>query len=364
MWIVRRYRLSTLCFISLLVLFSIWLFLTFYDKTLPNKLFDITIGENSSREYLRVQLDLESVQAICQPDDYLLIYILSTITNIQRRDIVRSTWGSKRNGTCFVFIIGDVSGIIPDAGEFQMRVNQERNKYHDIVQINHVESYANVVYKEVAALQWSRKFYPNIPYLFKTDDDLIVDSILLSSIAKMLLTNVTTNDILTPKYHSLLLRNIRSSDRETFFRSVAALKFQPTVRHGKFGISESVWPHQFLPPYCSGFGWFMSKQIRDRLVKASYTYPLNKVAWIGDVFISGFLAKAANVKCTFIPMEYDSPSTHNCSCLMANNPLLTICASGFHYGDATEEEKYNEYRKSWKVIQLRYNLIDTIAIHC
>ena len=39
-----------------------------------------------------------------------------------------------------------------------MRVNQERNKYQDIVQIDHVESYANVVYKEVAALQWSREF--------------------------------------------------------------------------------------------------------------------------------------------------------------------------------------------------------------
>ena len=60
MWIVRRCRLPTLCLISLLVLFSIWLSRTIYDTTLPNKLFDITIGENSSHEYLHVQLDLES----------------------------------------------------------------------------------------------------------------------------------------------------------------------------------------------------------------------------------------------------------------------------------------------------------------
>ena len=115
-----------------------------------------------------------------------------------------------------------------------------------------------------------------------------------------------------------------------------------------------------LPLYCSGFGWLMSNYVRDRLVNASYTYPLNKVAWIGDVFLSGFLAKAANVKCTGIHIDYDQTASANCSCLMQNNPMLTVCSSSFHAGGGgTELQRYTEYRKAWRVIQLRHNSTNT-----
>ncbi len=371
MWFIRRHRRTTVCSFVLVVLFSMGLYITFYVnkfiEIFRDEPFDVIVeGDNPVVDYLNVRLDLTADQPTCQPHDYLMIYILSTITNTQRRNVIRSTWGSKRNGTCFIFIIGDVEGVTPDAGEIQMNINDERRQHHDIVQINHIESYPNVIYKEVAALSWSTAFYPNIPYLFKTDDDLIVDTILLSFIAKLLLTNITTDDTLISKYGPTLISNIISSDRATFFRSAWPAEFQETIRgSGKYGINETIWPHKFLPPYCSGFGWFMSKQVRDRLVKASYTYPLSKVPRIGDVFASGFLAKAANVKCTGIPIDYEQPSTDNCSCLMANNPLLAVCASPFHSGAAkTEEQKYNSYRKAWQVIQLRYNLTNTITIDC
>jgi len=140
---------------------------------------------------------------------------------------------------------------------------------------------------------------------------------------------------------------------------------QPTVRdNGKFGVSENVWPYPILPPYCSGFGWFMSKNIRNQLVNAAYSYPLNKVAWIGDVFISGFLAKAANVKCNTIPIEYVTDFSANCSCLIVNNPMLTICSSSFHVGGGTEIKNYIEDQKAWKVIQLRHNLTSMMINNC
>jgi hypothetical protein len=144
------------------------------------------------------------------------------------------------------------------------------------------------------------------------------------------------------------------------------MDFQPTVRDdGKFGVRKDVWPHPILPPYCSGFGWFMSKNIRNQLVNAVYSYPLNKVAWIGDVFISGFLAKAANVKCTGIDIDYDQNASANCSCLMVNDPMLTVCSSTFHAGGGgTEIEKYIEYQKAWKVIQLRHNLSNMVINDC
>jgi hypothetical protein len=351
-----------------LILIIICLYITFRDNkssegvtlTIPKLINNV---KNSSIIYLHVQLDLTINTAICQTDDYLIIYVLSTVTNIQRRNVIRSTWGSKQKGVCFVFILGQVVGNI---AEIQMKINNEQKEYQDIFQINHTESYSNVVYKEIAALRWSQRFYPNIPYLFKTDDDLIVDTILVKSIGHLLLTNVSNPDSFLSKYRPILISNVQSADRATFFRGGWAMDFQPTVRdRGKFGVSKDVWPHPVLPAYCSGFGWFMSKHIRDQLVNASYTYPLNKTAWVGDVFVSGFLAKAANVKCTGIEIDFEQTASANCSCLMFNNPMLTVCSSSFHAGGGgTEIQRYGEYQKAWKVIQLRHNLTNRTIDVC
>jgi hypothetical protein len=371
MWFIRRYRPSNVYIIVFLILVIICLFITFNDKKFPEipigQLFNVTINvQNVSIEYLQLQIDLSSNTAICQAHDYLIIYILSTATNIQRRNVIRSTWASEQNGTCFVFVLGQISGTTTNAGQIQIKINNEKKEYHDIIQIDHTENYANVIFKEFGVLRWSQHFYPDIPYLFKTDDDLIVDTILISSIAYLLVTNVPNDDSVISKYRPTLVSTLMSADRARFFRGGWAMDFQPTLRDGgKFGVHESVWPHPVLPPYCSGFGWIMSRNIRDKLVKASLTYPLSKTAWIGDVFVSGFLAKAANVKCTAMAIDYEQTASANCSCLMINNPMLTVCSSSFHAGGGgTEIQRYMEYQRSWKVIQLRHNFTDNMITDC
>ncbi|CAF0895209.1 unnamed protein product [Adineta steineri] len=371
MWLIRRHRSSTLSILLSLILSVIFLYITFYDKKFTEILslnrFELAEQyDSSSVEYFRVQLDLTIDHAVCQVDDFLIIYILSSATNFGRRNVIRSTWGSKRNGTCFVFIIGEIAGATYNIGSLQVKLNNERRQYHDIVQVNHIETYANVVYKEVAALQWSSQFYPNIPYLFKTDDDLIIDSIIVSFMAEFFVTNNSNNHVFITKHNSLLVSHIAKSDPTTFFRSGWPMDYQPTGRGGgKFSINETIWPYEFLPSYCSGFGWFMSNKIRDKLLSTAKTYPLNRIVWIGDVFASGFLAKAAHVKCTRIPIDYDQPRFANCSCLFANNPILTVCGSTFHAGrGGTTESKYDEYRKSWEVIQSRHNSTQMITVDC
>ena len=350
--------------ISIICLYSIR-YINKSPKILPTPVVTrrIPVVRNISKDHLHVRLDFTSNTAICQTDDYLIIYILSTTYNIERRNVIRSTWASKRTGVCFVFILAEV---VDNPVETQMKINAEKKLHQDIVQINHNESYANVVYKEIAALQWAEYFYPFIPYLFKTDDDLIVDTLLVASIAHLLVTNVTDNRSVIARHRPALISNIQSSDRTNFFRGGWSMDYQPALRGGgKFGVSEAVWPHPTLPLYCSAFGWLMSNYVRDRLVNASYTYPLNKVAWIGDVFLSGFLAKAANVKCTGIHIDYDQTASANCSCLMQNNPMLTVCSSSFHTGGGgTELQRYTEYRKAWQVMQIRHNSTNMANGNC
>ena len=317
-------------------------------------------------EYLKVQLNLTFNEALCHEDDYLLIYILSTVTNFERRKVIRSTWGSKRNKTCFVFFVGKPTGLFTNTEIIEKRIVEERKQYQDIFQIDHEESYANVVYKEIAALQWSMHFYPKISYLFKTDDDLIVDSILVSLIGQILVNNVAPNQSVISKHRPPLIAALLESNRENFFRGGWAMDYQPTLRgFGKFAVSMDVWPHPVLPAYCSGFGWLMSRNIRDKLVKASYTYPVRRTAWIGDVFISGFLARAAQVRCSGLHIDFEQTGSANCSCSMVNNPMLTVCSSTFHAGGGgAEQQKYLEYERAWRVIQLRHNLSHTTVDNC
>jgi hypothetical protein len=369
----RKYSPSLIYIILFLALFLASIYLKFNDNTfvrtfLPDfrekVLYRNHFMNNSSNGYLHVRLNLTSNTASCQTNDNIIIYILSTTTNFQRRKVIRSTWASPLIGTCFVFILGKID-FSPSN---QMRINNEKRQYKDIVQIDHMETYSNVVYKEIAVLQWSHHFYPLIPYLFKTDDDLIIDSILISSIARLLVTNSSDNTSYISNYRSTLISTILSSDRSTFFRGGWSMDFQPTLRgDGKFGVSKAVWPHAILPLYCSGFGWFMSNNVRDRLVNASYTYPLNRTAWIGDVFVSGFLARQAKVKCTGIEIDYEQTFSGNCSCLMVKNPMLTVCSSTFHAGGGgggDEVKKYEEYKRAWKIIRQRQKSMNMTFRDC
>lgn len=316
-----------------------------------------------SKNYFHVKLDLSKNTALCQENDHLILYILSTLKNFKRREVIRSTWASKQAGVCFVFILGQPS---ENVAETKLKAENEKKQYQDIVQIEHIESYENVVYKEVGVLLWAKTFYPRIPYLFKTDDDLIVDSILVSSIAYLLANNKTNGDTVMKTYRPKMIDELLAANRTRFFRGGWAMDYQPTVRGGgKYSVSEDVWPHPVLPAYCSGFGWFMSNDTRDRLVEASFVYPSNKIVWVGDVFASGFLAKTADVKCTGIGIDFEQTGSANCSCSMVTNPMLTVCSSTFHAGGGGGElQKYIEYQKAWHVIQFRHNTTNTTITVC
>ncbi|CAF4208028.1 unnamed protein product [Adineta steineri] len=353
-----RVHIYILSVTLLLVIASIY---TIFFHRQRSKLYIDTSQQNnihktSSNDYLNVRLNLTSNTAICQIDDILIIYILSTANNFDRRKIIRSTWASPLIGTCFVFILAKS----PDStNSTQLRINYEKRQYKDIVQIDHVESYGNVVYKEVAALHWSLHFYPSIPYLFKTDDDLIVDSLLISSIGQLMTTNNRNTSSYISKFRPTLVSEVLSMNRTTLFRDAWLMGGTETLRGGKFAVSHYAWPHPTLPHYCSGLGWIMSKDVRNRLVTASYTYPVNKTAWIGDVFVSGFLAKAAGVKCESITIDYEQIYSGNCSCVMAQHPLLAVCSSTLHgHRVSNETAKFGEYEKAWKVIQERHNSVN------
>lgn len=308
----------------------------------------------SRDEYLRVEFNVSSITPRCQPDDVLLFYILSTSSNFARRKNIRSSWGSKLAGTCFVFVVGNTERN----SQLQSDLNAEQEKHRDLVQINHLESYRNVIYKEVAALLWSARHYRTIPYLFKTDDDLIVDSILVASIGRFLVTNEKDSVKYISKHRRALVDQLIKSNRTMFFRGGWDMSGQPTQHgDGKFGVDPHVWPEKILPPYCSGFGWLMSSFVRDQLVRAAEIYPRKQIVWIGDVFLSGFVARAAQVRCSGMPIDFEQVAGIQCPCSFFKKPMLTVCSSSMHAGGGAPNDPNgeNEFADSWKVIRQRHD---------
>ncbi|CAF1464271.1 unnamed protein product, partial [Didymodactylos carnosus] len=173
-------------------------------------------------KYIRVHILPSSHVNICKRDDQLLIYVLSTLQNIRQRHYIRKTWAnmthhSNLSKTCCIFIIGTAASDLVDSWSYQRHLDNEKQLYNDVVQINHSESYRNVVYKEIAALQWSYKYYRAIPFLFKTDDDLIVDSILLSSIIHSLIRQDMKNTYVD-KHRPYFMTNLVPFNQKSFFK--------------------------------------------------------------------------------------------------------------------------------------------------
>lgn len=355
MWFLRRHRPSAVYFVLFPVLLTISIFLSFstnpFSTDVVYSIKETLLPKNRSGEYLNSRINLTANTAACQSDDILIVYVLSTATNFDRRQMIRATWASPLVGTCFVFVLGRALS----SPAVQHRIAIEKRVHKDMVQIDHPESYANVVYKEVAALHWSAHFYPSIPYLFKTDDDLIVDTLLVSSIAQLLVSRVQNSSSYLARHRPTLVTEVLAMDRTTLFRGGWSMGYQTTLREGKFGVSQSVWPHPVLPLYCSGFGWLMSNDVRNRLVDASYTYPVNKTAWIGDVFVSGFLAKAAKVQCDGIAIDFEQTMTGKCACYLRQRPMLTVCSSTLHGGGAPNETaKFSEFEQAWEAMKQRH----------
>jgi hypothetical protein len=77
------------------------------------------------------------------------------------------------------------------------------------------------------------------------------------------------------------------------------------------------------------------------------------VPWVGDLFVSGFLATAAALRCSNWSMEYIQPSD-GCSTRFQVQPQLLVCSTPMHMGQLDMED----YDRTWTVILDRHSATD------
>jgi len=103
--------------------------------------------------------------------DALLVVVVSAVEHVQKRDRIRRVFAPWRESSH--------RGVIFLVGKTQLDENsvKEESKNHaDIVQVDVIDSYANLTLKSVALLHWVHTHCSDADYILKMDDDVFVNT--------------------------------------------------------------------------------------------------------------------------------------------------------------------------------------------
>ncbi|XP_027625160.1 UDP-GlcNAc:betaGal beta-1,3-N-acetylglucosaminyltransferase 7 [Tupaia chinensis] len=166
--------------------------------------------------------------------------------------------GGGRGAVRTLFLLGTASKL-EERAHYQQLLAYEDRIYGDILQWDFLDSFFNLTLKEIHFLKWLDIYCPNVPFIFKGDDDVFVNPTnLLEFLAdRRPQENLFVGDVL---HHA---RPIRRKDN-------------------KYYIPGALYSKASYPPYAGGGGFLMAGGLARRLRHACDTLELYP---IDDVFL-------------------------------------------------------------------------------
>lgn len=159
-----------------------------------------------------------------------------------------------------VFVVGVTSST-----EHQRLIEEESQIYHDIIQVNFIDSYRNLTLKTLSIFHWTGKYCPRASWLLKSDEDVFVNP--------------------------YALKDFLSSHRQAGF-ACFIYHFSWVCRWGencpqKWAVTQKEYPHTVYPPYCKGAAYIVSSSmVRKVFAAANKTHPFV----IEDAYFTGIVA--------------------------------------------------------------------------
>ncbi|XP_077204197.1 UDP-GlcNAc:betaGal beta-1,3-N-acetylglucosaminyltransferase 7 [Paroedura picta] len=197
----------------------------------------------------------------CSGDIYLLVVVKSIITQHDRREAIRKTWGREKevDGKKIrtLFLLG-VASKEEERANYQKLLEYEDHIYGDILQWDFLDSFFNLTLKEVNFLKWLGIYCDNVRYVFKGDDDVFVSP-------------------------DNILEYLEDQKRRDLFAGDVLYKARPIrKKENKYYIPSALYSKTHYPPYAGGGGFVMDSPLAQKLHKVSESLELYP---IDDVFL-------------------------------------------------------------------------------
>ncbi|CAF0827099.1 unnamed protein product [Rotaria sordida] len=357
--LMRRNCSDRICILlSVLLLF----YCGWYIFTSSNRIFGYQYDPAEELAYknaIHASSPIIDNEHICLSDEIDLIYlIISSSSHFLERQTIRETWGSMSNifgvHSQRIFIIGYRLG-----GNFYKDLSNEATHEQDLLYLTIDDN--SVTLKELHAYRWLEQYCSNVKYIFKTEDDLFINSLLIHELIRELKTdsnNIENRYLYNISLNSLFLAQT-SSDANKFLFGWA---FQPgrperNLTVSQYYVSYKEYPKELYPRYCSGFGYLMNSKTRDVLTIEGFK--IKDPFRLPDIFITGVLPENLNFQCEILPFTFHQGTIDECIRLIRTsitinplppNPPVIICSTGRHIG----QNSFSDYHRMWTTLKHIY----------
>jgi len=221
-----------------------------------------------------------------------------------------------------VFLLGTLN----DDAERKTHVLQnalldESRRFNDILQGDFLDTYRNLTRKHLMGLQWAANNCKDVKYIMKMDDDIVV--------------NIYG-----------ILEKLRSGMIEENSLTGYILKNMIPVREpaNKWYVSKAEYAGNIYPDFISGWLYITHPQVASRLI--DYAESSGKFFWIDDVFVTGILRKALNIKIQNISELYTTDYRYLECCIEGRANLLKCeFLVGPNGGDAELQVRFKKFAK-------------------
>lgn len=216
-------------------------------------------------------------------------------------------------------------GTLNDDAEKKTHVLQnalldESRRFNDILQGNFLDTYRNLTRKHLMGLQWANNC-KDVKYIMKMDDDIVV--------------NIYG-----------ILEKLRSGTIQKNSLTGYVMKNMIPVREpaNKWYVSRTEYPSSVYPDFVSGWLYLVHPQVASRLIDHAESF--REYFWIDDVFITGILRQALNIKIQNISELYTMDYRY-LECCMKGKANLLKCEFliGPNGGDVELQVRFKKFAK-------------------
>ncbi|CAF3948866.1 unnamed protein product [Rotaria sp. Silwood2] len=296
---------------------------------------------SSSRHVQRTDLNkfiIDNSDACLNEFVDLVIIIISKSNNYKIRDAIRRTWTSGQDLGIYSTINVKYFFLIDYNEKLVHNIRLENNLFHDIIQVELLQEYTLVTHRVLSLFEWSFRYCRTAKFLFKTDDDIFINLILLLKFISPLIKQSTNNSFLI-------------SDMNIYgFKHKNARVF----RHTKDPVSDRYivtideYPCERYPTFLSGFGYLISKKARDAILYTAYQDP--EPFRISDVYLTGIIPDYLSIPRQSLS-DYDIEFTNGCDEFFRHSKAFA-CANSIHHGNTSDTfSKFNQY---WQLVKKKH----------